>query len=427
MKAVILAAGEGVRLRPLTLTRPKHLICLGGKPLLGHTLDALKAVGLNKALVVIYYMADRLKQSFGDGSAFGMELKYSLQDGVRGTADATGLAKSYVDEDFLLIYGDLVVTPNLIEKVVNFHEENQPVATIAVTPVEHPEHYGIVELVDSKVTNIVEKPSPDEAPSHLANAGIYVLSPEIFEMIDRTSASKRDELEITDSLRLLIQEKKSVLAFQIPRQEWLDVGRPWDLLEANQQILNRLDFTVDGEIEEGAHLIGPTAIAEGARIRSGAYIEGPVFIDSNSDIGPNCYIRPHTSIGKDVRVGNACEIKNSIIMDKTHIGHLSYVGDSVIGEKCNLGAGTTVANFRLDGKTVKIRVEEEVVDSERRKLGVILGDCVKTGINSLLMPGVKVGHGSWIGPNLVVNRDVPSKTLLLLKQEMEERETADQP
>jgi len=293
--------------------------------------------------------------------------------------------------------------------------------------VEHPEHYGIVELVDSKVTNIVEKPSPDEAPSHLANAGIYVLSPEIFEKIDRTSASKRDELEITDSLRLLIQKKEPVLALQIPRQEWLDVGRPWDLLEANQQILNRLDFTVDGEIEEGAHLIGPTAIAEDARIRSGAYIEGPVFIDSNSDIGPNCYIRPHTSIGKDVRIGNACEIKNSIIMDKTHIGHLSYVGDSVIGEKCNLGAGTTVANFRLDGKTVKMRVEEEVVDSERRKLGAILGDCVKTGINSLLMPGVKVGHSSWIGPNLVVNRDVPSRTLLLLKQEMEERETADQP
>jgi UDP-N-acetylglucosamine diphosphorylase/glucosamine-1-phosphate N-acetyltransferase len=424
MKAVILAAGEGIRLRPLTLTRPKHLISIGGKPLLEHILDSLKAAGLNQALIVVYYMADRLQQFFGDGSNFGMELKYSLQEGVRGTADAAGLAKSYVAEDFLLIYGDLVVTPGIIKKVINLHEEEKPAVTMAVVPVDHPEHYGIVKLGDSHVTDIVEKPSPEGAPTNLANAGIYVLSPEIFKKIEQTPTSKRDELEITDSLRLSMR-KKSVLAVQIPREEWLDVGRPWDLLEANQRILNRMKPTLNGEIEDGAHLIGPVAVAEGARIRSGAYVEGPVFIDKNSDIGPNCYIRPHTSIGRDARIGNACEIKNSLIMDKTHIGHLSYVGDSIIGEDCNLGAGTTIANFRLDGKTVKMMVKDEVVDSERRKLGVILGDGVKTGINSLLMPGVKIGQNSWIGPNLVVSRDVPSNAFLLLKQEIEQRETRD--
>ncbi|MFQ6065121.1 MAG: bifunctional sugar-1-phosphate nucleotidylyltransferase/acetyltransferase [Candidatus Bathyarchaeia archaeon] len=424
MKAVILAAGEGIRLRPLTLTRPKHLISIGGKPLLEHILDSLKAAGLNEALIVVYYMADKLQQFFGDGSNFGMELKYSLQEGVRGTADAAGLAKSYVDEDFLLIYGDLVVTPETIKKLIALHEEEKPVGTMAVTPVDHPEHYGIVKLDDSHVTDIVEKPSPEGAPSNLANAGIYVLSSEIFEKIEQTPLSKRDELEITDSLRLLMREKP-VLAVKIPREEWLDIGRPWDLLEANQRILDRMEATLNGEIEDGAHLIGPVTLAEGARIRSGAYVEGPVFIDKNSDIGPNCYIRPHTSIGRDVRIGNACEIKNSIIMDKTHIGHLSYVGDSVFGEDCNLGAGTTVANFRLDGKTVKMMVKDEVVDSERRKLGVILGDCVKTGISSLLMPGVKIGQNSWIGPNLVASRDIPSNTFLLLKQEIEQRETRD--
>lgn len=425
MRAVILAAGEGTRLQPLTLTRPKHLISIGGKPLLEHVLDSLKSAGLNEALIVVYYMAEKLQQFFGDGSRFGMELKYSLQDGVRGTADAASLAKSHADEDLLLIYGDLVVTPSLIKRVVDFHEENGPAATMAVTPVKHPENYGIVRLDDSRVIDIVEKPSPEEAPTNLANAGIYVLSQEIFDKIEKTPTSKRDELEITDSLRLLIQETKSVLAIQIPNQEWLDVGRPWDLLEANRRILNRLDSTVNGEIEDGTHLIGPIAVADGARIRSGAYVEGPVFIDVDSDIGPNCYIRPHTSIGKNVRIGNACEIKSSIIMDKTHIGHLSYVGDSVIGENCNLGAGTTVANFRLDGKTVKMKVKDDVANSERRKLGVVLGDGVKTGINSLLMPGVKIGHNSWIGPNLVVSRDVPSDAFLLLRQETEEREKAD--
>ena len=425
MKAVILAAGEGIRIRPLTLTRPKHLIHIGGKPLLEHTLDSLKATGLNQALIIVYYMADKLQQFFGDGPKFGMELKYSLQEGVRGTADAAGLAKSYVDEDFLLVYGDLVVTPNVIKKVISFHEREKPAATMAVAPVDHPEHYGIVKLDDSQVADIVEKPGPEGAPTNLANAGIYVLSPEIFEKIEQTPLSGRDEQEITDSLRLLIQEKRSVLAVQVPSEEWLDVGRPWDLLEANRRVLSGMELMLNGEIEDGTRLIGPIAVAEGARIRSGAYVEGPVFIDANSDIGPNCYIRPHTSIGKNVRIGNACEIKNSIIMDKTHIGHLSYVGDSIMGEDCNLGAGTTVANFRLDGKTVKMMIKDEVVDSERRKLGVILGDGVKTGINPLFMPGVKIGQNSWIGPNLVVNRDVPSNVFLLLKQEIEQRETRD--
>ena len=191
MKAVILAAGEGIRLRPLTLTRPKHLISIGGKPLLGHILDSLKVTGLNEALIIVYYMADKLQQFFGDGSRYGMELEYSLQQGVRGTADAAGLARSYVDEDFLLIYSDLVVTPDIIKNVIGFHEEEKLAATMAVVPVKHPEHYGIVKLEDSHLIDIVEKPSPEEAPTNLANAGIYVLSPKIFEKIEQTSKNFR--------------------------------------------------------------------------------------------------------------------------------------------------------------------------------------------------------------------------------------------
>jgi bifunctional UDP-N-acetylglucosamine pyrophosphorylase/glucosamine-1-phosphate N-acetyltransferase len=160
-------------------------------------------------------------------------------------------------------------------------------------------------------------------------------------------------------------------------------------------------------------------VAETARIRSGAYIEGPAFIDEEADVGPNCYIRPFTSIGKKVRIGNACEIKNSMIMDHTHIGHLSYVGDSIIGEGGNLGAGTITANYRLDAGTIKMMVKDKIVDSEKKKLGAILGDNVKTGINALLMPGIKVGKDSWIGPNLIVQRDLPPDSRVFLRQEVE--------
>jgi bifunctional UDP-N-acetylglucosamine pyrophosphorylase/glucosamine-1-phosphate N-acetyltransferase len=421
MKAVVLSAGEGIRLRPLTLTRPKHLIPVGGKPLLEHLLTSVKTAGLEEVLIVIHFMGEKIQGFFGDGSKFGLQLKYVVQKEMGGTADAVGTVEPFVEDDFLLIYGDLLVTPNLIKQVLHSHEKEKPTASMAVVPVRHTESYGIIKLDGSYITEIFEKPSK-EAPTNLANAGVYVFSTEIFEKIKKTSPSSRGEFEITDSLRLLLDEKQSMLAVQVPSEEWLDVGRPWDLFEANERALSQTEPVVEGEIEDGTHIIGQVSVAKNARIRSGAYIRGPIFIGENSDIGPNCYIRPHTSIGRHVRIGNACEIKNSIILDETRIGHLSYVGDSVIGEECNLGAGTVVANYRLDGKTVKMMVKDEVVDSGRTKLGVILGDRVKTGINSLFMPGVKVGHDSWIGPNVVVHRDVPSNTRVLLKQEIEQKE-----
>jgi len=421
MKAVVLAAGEGIRLHPLTLTRPKHLIPIGGKPLLEHLLTSVKTADFEEVLIVIHYMGENIREFFGDGSKFGLQLQYVLQKEMKGTADAIATIEPYVENDFLLIYGDLLITSNVIKQVFHSHEKEKPTTTMAVVPVKHPENYGIIQLDGSSVQEIFEKPCGG-APTNLANAGIYIFSTEIFRKIRQTSLSSRGELEITDSLRLLLNEKQSVVAVQIPSEEWLDVGRPWDLFEANERVLSQTEPIVEGEIEDGTHMIGQVSVAKNARIRSGAYIRGPVLIGKDSDIGPNCYIRPYTSIGKHVRIGNACEIKSSIILDGTQIGHLSYIGDSVIGEECNLGAGTKVANYRLDGKTVKMMVKDAVVDSGRTKLGVILGDRVKTGINSLFMPGVKVGPDSRIGPNVVVYRDVPSNTVILLKQEIEQKE-----
>jgi UDP-N-acetylglucosamine diphosphorylase/glucosamine-1-phosphate N-acetyltransferase len=422
MKAVILAAGEGVRLRPITSTRPKHLIKVGGKPILEHCLNAVKTSGIEEALVVIHYMGDAIRQYFGDGKKFGLKIEYVEQKAVLGTGNAVSMVEPYVKDDFLLVYGDLLFSAEAVKNVIDLHGKEKPVATMAVVPVGNPEDYGVVELEDEKyVKGIVEKPNRKEAPSNLANAGVYVFSTEIFDKIRETSASARGEWEITDAVSQLSKEKKTVLAVKISSGDWIDIGRPWDLLEANRWALERMDHKVRGLVENGAHLVGSVTVAETARIRSGAYIEGPAFIDEESDIGPNCYIRPYTSIGKKVRIGNACEIKNSIIMDNVHIGHLSYVGDSILGEHCNLGAGTITANYRLDGGTIKMVVKDMVVDSGRTKLGAVLGDNVKAGINALFMPGIKVGCNSWIGPNVVVHRDVAGDAVVLLKQNLEER------
>jgi UDP-N-acetylglucosamine diphosphorylase/glucosamine-1-phosphate N-acetyltransferase len=426
MKAVVLAAGEGVRLQPITATRPKHLIKVGGKPILEHCLDALKTCGVPETIIVTHYMGDAIRQYFGDGEKTDVKIAYVEQAAMLGTGNAVSAVEPYVDGDFVLVYGDLLFAPDVIKNVIHSYETEKPAAVMAVVPVEKPESYGIVELENGKtVKRIIEKPAPGESPSNLANAGLYVFSKEIFDKIRQTKASIRGEWELTDALSLLIEDKKTVLASKTSKDDWLDIGRPWDLLEANSWALKRMEHKVYGTVENGAHLIGPVTVAETARIRSGAYVEGPTFIDEGSDIGPNCYIRPCTSIGKNVRIGNACEIKNSIIMDWTHAGHLSYVGDSILCERCNLGAGTVTANYRLDAGTVKMTVKDNVVNSGRRKLGAILGDNVKTGINALLMPGVKVGTNSWVGANFTVNRDVPANTIALLKQDEEIREKSE--
>jgi bifunctional UDP-N-acetylglucosamine pyrophosphorylase/glucosamine-1-phosphate N-acetyltransferase len=423
MKAVILAAGEGVRLQPITSTRPKHLIKIGGKPILQHCIEALKASGIDEMLIVVHYRADLIRQYFGDGQKFGVRIEYVEQKTPVGTGNAVSVVEPYVKSEFTLVYGDLLFTEEATKRVIALHQKEKPAATMAVIPVDKPEDYGIVELEkDAYIKRIVEKPSRQEAPTNLANAGIYVLSTEIFEKIKEISASSRGEWEITDAISLMLKENKTFLAAKLSREDWFDIGRPWDLLEANRWALTRMNHRVVGLVENGAHLIGPVTVSESARIRSGAYVEGPSLIDEESDIGPNCYIRPFTSIGKKVRVGNACEIKNSILMDGTHVGHLSYVGDSILGEKCNLGAGTVTANYRLDAGTVKMMVKDEIVDTERTKLGAVLGDNVRGGINALFMPGVKVGVNSWIGPNVVVERDLAPNTVVLLKQSVEKRE-----
>ncbi len=425
MKALVLAAGKGVRLEPLTTTRPKHLIDVCGRPILEHSFRALKSAGISEVLVVTHYMSGAIRERFGDGKGLGLKIEYAEQKSLLGTGDAARFAESYVKEDFLLVYGDLLFEADAIRRVLEAFAEEKPSVAVAVVQVKNPESYGIVELEnDKQIKRIVEKPKHEDAPSNLANAGIYVFSLEILQKLKEISASSRGEYEIPDAISALLKEGKRVVAVKIPSGGWLDIGRPWDLLEANRWVLDNMIHKVMGTVENGAYLMGPVTLAESARVRSGAYVEGPAFIGENSDIGPNCYIRPFTSIGRKVRIGNACEIKNSLVMDGVHIGHLTYVGDSIIGEKCNLGAGSITANYRLDESTIKMMVRDQLVDSGRKKLGAILGDNVKSGINALFMPGVKVGANSLVGPSVVVGRDLPANTSAMLNQTIERRDLA---
>jgi len=417
MKAVVLAAGEGTRMWPLAATKPKHLLPVAGKPIISYILQALAQNSVRDILMVVGFKGDQIELALGDGARYGVNIEYLNQPRWSGTASALKVAHAAAgDEPFLAIYGDLWVSSAAVQAVVEKSQESSKV--MGVVRVENPSQFGVVTLRRERLVAIREKPSKPRQTEGWVNSGVYVLDEEVFEAVERTSKSKRAEYELTSSLQHLLDEGKEVMGAVIAREDWMDVGRPWDLLEANERILANLPHRVNGTVEQGAVLKGPIWLEESASIKSGSYVEGPVYIGRESRVGPNARIRPSTSIEDNVLVGTSCEVKNSIIMAGTRVPHLSYIGDSIIGEGCNLAAGTITANIRLDQRVLSLKVKGQLHSTGRKKLGVIMGDEVQTGINASIMPGVRVGSGSHIGPGTVIFKDVPAGHVVFVKQSL---------
>ena len=405
---VILAAGEGTRLRPITVTRPKPMIPIAGKPILEWNLKALKENGFKKVKIVVGYKREVIENYFGDEFS-GIKIEYVTQKEQLGTAHAVKLLEDKVDDNFLVMNGDIIVSSDFLQDFLRKIEVNDPENAIALVKVKDPRDFGVVYTSGTKVVRIEEKPKT--FASDLINAGIYIFSQTIFSAIKSIEKSKRFEYEITDAIGKLIERNVGVNGFRC-EGVWIDVGKPWDLLDANEtvmkEILSEKDFKIDkkAEIEDFTTLKGKVHIGKNTIVRSGAYIEGPCYIGDNCILGPNCYVRAFTSLVGENYVGNAVEIKNSIIMRKTKISHLSYIGDSIIGENCNFGAGTKVANLKLNESHVKVEIKNKLVSTGRRKFGCVMGDNVKTGINVSIMPGRAIYPNVYIDAGSVVRNTI---------------------
>lgn len=409
LKAVVLAAGKGVRLWPLTENRSKHMIPVAGKPIVEHVIFAIRSAGIRSIVLVTRYRSELVKKHIGNGSKLGVTVDYVDQPDISGTASAISMARDQVgSNDFLVAYGDLVVTPRAIKRVVDTYRKKGRKPTIGLIPVSRPESYGMAKVSGDLLTEIIEKPSQSQSPSNLANTGIYVLNPTIFDHLQTTLRSGRGEFEITDTISSLAKTGTPVAWARIDPSDWQDIGKPWDVLAANARLLARSKRRIAGRIEEGAKVTGQVTIEKGALIRTGTVIEGPARIGEGAVIGPLAHIRAGTCVGKRSAIGAFCEVKNSIIMDHTKIPHLSYIGDSIIGEHCNLAAGTMVANLKLSDNTVRMRIKDSLVDTGLRKLGIVTGDNVRTGINASFMPGIRIASGAVIPACSVVSEDVMS-------------------
>lgn len=415
LKAIILSAGEGSRMRPLTLTKPKTMLPVAGKPIIQYNIESLRDNGITDILLIVHYKEEIVRNYFGDGSDFGVNISYKTQKDFLGTANAISYGEDFIDDSIIVLNGDIILDDEIIHEIIKKYNYLSPDTLMLLTEVEDPSAFGVVEIENGNIKNIVEKPKREEAPSNLVNAGIYIFNKDIFDKIRETEISERGEYEITDSVSLQIEDNKKVIGHKTSK-DWIDVGRPWELIEVNEELIGKLKTEIKGTVEAGAVIHGEVFLDEGSVIKAGVYIEGNVYIGKNCDIGPNSYIRGNTYFGDNVHVGNAVEIKNSIIMENTNVSHLSYVGDSVIGSNCNIAAGTNIANLRFDNATIKTKIKNQKIDSGRRKLGAIIGDSVKTGINSSFSPGVKVGHNSTIGSGVLLYEDLPSDTRVLEKQ-----------
>ena len=393
LQAVILAAGKSTRTLPLTLSKPKALLEVAGQSILEHNLDALDGL-VKEAVIVIGFEGHQIMQRIGHKRGT-INISYVEQIQQLGTAHALRTAETRAKDRFIVLMGDDLYSREDLKKIAA-HD-----LAVLVQKVPDISVFGTVKFKDNIVVEILEKVG--FAKEGFANTGCYVLSRQIFSAIKQVKKSARGEFELVDALNALAGTYKLKVE---QASSWQPVVYPWSLLHANEILIHKIKGSIKGEVEKGVTLKGEVVIGKGTIVRAGAYIEGPVIIGENCSIGPNCYIRAGTFIGDNCLVGNASEVKNSILMKGTHVGHLSYVGDSVFGENVNLGASTITANLRHDNNPVKSHVKGALVSTQRRKLGAILGDNVHTGIHTTIYPGRKIWPGKNTLPGEIVRKDI---------------------
>ena len=389
-QAVILAAGEGQRLRPFTVTKPKGMLSIADKPILQYVVQSLAQNGIRQIVIVVGYRREQIFDYMGDGEQFGVDIVYITQENQLGTAHALAQAKAVVEDEFLILPGDNLIDAGTIAQFVT----TKPNAVL-VKEVDNPTRYGVATTEEGVVKGIAEKPK--EAQSNIVNTGIYAFSREIFDFIDT-------ELDIPDVLNKMIAQGHIIGARETDGT-WLDVVYPWDILNLNDAILRQIPADLGGTIEAGALLKGPVLVGKDTVIRANSYIVGPVVIGKNCDIGPNVCFLPSTSIGDNVIVSSFSQIENSVIGDDVNVGPGSIIQDSVIAESCIIRGRFTACSGEAE---IRVNDEYHLVN-----VGAMLGVGCNLGNSVMAQPGVIIGNYSQIQAMKLVNGKLSDRSFVL--------------
>jgi len=355
MKAIIMAGGEGTRLRPLTVHRPKPLVPVAGKPIMQHIIELLQRHGFKEAVVTVHYLADEIEGYFGDGEEFGISLRYSVEDVPLGTAGSVKKAAETFDlnETLLILSGDALTDINL-EEAIAFHRDRGALVTIVLSRVPNPLEYGVV-VVDERgaIQRFMEKPSWDEALSDTVNTGIYIIEPEVLSYI-----GAQRFVDFSQNLfPKLLQEGKSLYGF-VSKGYWCDIGNHTSYIEANFDVLyGKVKVQIEGqEIAPGvivgedvdlgeAEIKPPVYIGENTRIEGWARISGPAIIGADNILQEGVHLERSVTWNK-VFLGRSADLFGCIVGDKTIVGERAQIGEgAIIGDRCTLEGDVVVRPF----------------------------------------------------------------------------------
>ncbi|MBN1593485.1 MAG: NTP transferase domain-containing protein, partial [Candidatus Coatesbacteria bacterium] len=359
MKALILAAGRGANLSPLSDTRPKPMIMLSGKPLLEHSLSMLRETGTTDVVIVIGHHSEQIRNHFGRGASWGMNIEYVQQKEQDSIGEAILLARDRFKglDYFILSYGDTVFSENIFSNcLASFSEFKKSTAAVALAP--ETEFYGNVYLDDSsRISRVIEKPK-GSAMGNYVLAGTFVLASEFFDLVEKNDAN------VASAFNALSEEQG--LYATIWEEDWTDVNHPWDILQANRILMNvwkRATISNLADVAPDVTFTGPVFVDDYARISNGVVLRGPCYVGKHCYIGDNCLIREFTSLGERTTVGYGVELKNCVLFGRTRIGRLSFVGDSVIGFDVIFGSGTMTVNESLEDEMIEVKIGDRVVNT----------------------------------------------------------------
>jgi NDP-sugar pyrophosphorylase family protein len=423
MKAVFLCGGRGKRMFPIA--EDKFLLDFLGKPLLEHQIKTACVAGLSHFVIIgnpdNIQRIERITKKIP-----GVKVDLALQKKALGIADALKSAEPFLHGQLLVINPNDVFSSSAYTKILSEAEKTTASSYILGYQVQKYFPGGYLQVnSQNELLHIVEKPNPGEEPSNLVNIVIHchTNSEELLRYIETVQTTRDDVYECALDNMVKGGYKIKVVPYD---DFWAPIKYPWHIFKVMEYFLDNAQpyIASSARISEKATIEGKVILSDNVKVLENAVIRGPAYIGANSIIGNNALVRDHSHIGSNSVIGYSTEVKHSYVGDNCWF-HSNYIGDSIVDDNCSLGAGTVLANFRLDEGNIQIKVGDNLIDTGYDKLGVIVGRGCRIGVNASLMPGVRVGPDSFVGPQICLQQDLKASKIVLLESryQVEDNET----
>jgi len=406
-QAVILAEGLSSRFWPLN-KKQKCLVKIMGKPVIFYTVESLRKAGVSEIIIVQSKKTKEIQKELKKYK-LGVSVKYFDSPKPKGMGNTLWQVRNLLKERFLVVNAERIDADEILKNAKIKIEKNKTLLFGKKT--KNTELFGIMRLKGDKVLDIIEKPKKGKEPSKIKVVGVYILEPDFFEVYKKV---KKHQYDFEDALSKYAKENDvKVVILKTEENKTPVLKYPWHLFRAKNYLFDKF---LKSKIEKSAYVSkkavieGKVYIGKNTKVFENAVIKGPCYVGEDCVIGNNSLIRDCTDLENKVVIGANAEIKNTVFQENSHV-HSGYIGDSIIGEGCRIGAGVVTANLRIDRGIIKSIVKDKKIETGLKRFGCVIGDNTKTGIHCSFMPGVLIGSNCIIGPNSVVTKNIKDNKL----------------